>query len=226
MDSIPLREHPMWPLFLSRGFASSADNLVPRNWGLPVKPPDAHDIYTFETRDGGQITWYCRSNLLALHDQLYYVYYDWELLSGYSWSHADYKRAERLIVKNTVLTSSFDCNGVLTLRGHNLHCARAIKMRPPVPWYSLGFDDALKTTYSQLDQINRNIVTLQRWARKIRRPNKKRLLLLACRHFGWFNVLPDDLFNMIVEEATKVFQMRQHQREFQQNHQNHQSIAE
>ena len=210
MDYIPFREHPFWPLFSRDGFASSADNLVKRNWGLPVKPPDAHDVYIFETTEGKTVTWYCRSNLLAVDCVLYYVFYDWDLLSKYSWAIADSKRAEYLVVKNAILTTSMLPNGVLKIMGADMYHAKCVKMRPPVPWYTIGFRENLETIYSKSDELTGKIRVLQRWARRSKH-HYKRQKLLAVRNAGYFDLLGDDLFQMIIDHVVPVFRIRQHQ---------------
>lgn len=218
MDTIPLRDHPFWPLLLHAGFASSADNPVPRKWGLPIKPPDAHDVYVFETTQGKTITWYCRSDLLVVDGALYFVYYDYELLSKYSSSLASSQRAEYLLVKNTPLTASILPNGVLRIQGQGIYSAKCLRMRPMVPWYTVGFQEDLERIYSKQDQFTEKIHVLQRWARKSIK-HHKRDVLLALRNVGWFGLLDDDVFNIIINEALKVFQIRQHQREFELVHQ-------
>ena len=189
-------------------------NLVKRNWGLPVEPPHGHDVYIFETTEGKTVTWYCRSNLLAVDCVLYYVFYDWELLSKYSWSLADSKRAEYLVVKNTILTTSVLSNGVLKIAGADMHHAKCVKMRPPVPWYTIGFREDLETIYSKSDELTQKIRLLQRWVRRSNKHHYKRQRLLAARNAGYFVLLGDDLFQMIIEQVCPVFPIRQHECEF------------
>jgi len=83
-----------------------------------------------------------------------------------------------------------------------------------VPWYTVGFQEDLERIYSKQDQFTEKIHVLQRWARKSIK-HHKRDVLLALRNVGWFGLLDDDVFNIIINEALKVFQIRQHQREFE-----------
>jgi len=217
-DMIPFCEHPFWPLFKQDGFESSANNLVRRDWGLPVKPPCQHDVYIFETVEGNTITWYCRSGLLAVDGVLYFVYYDWNLLSIYCKRLADSKRSEYLRVRGAVLTTELLENGVLKVQGHSIYSyAKCVRMRPPVPWYTVGFREALETEYSRLDQLTDKILILQRWTRRLEWYFKgRRQRLYSLRKLGWFHLLGDDLFLLIIEKALQPsFQIRQHQCEFE-----------
>ena len=238
---IPANQHILWPFF--RDFwKCSSDALIPENRLLElggdehdvVVVPKGPSVYVFET-ELSRVTWYRKSNLIAVEGALYAIISEHNhLLGSYAWlacgekvdadyvtiygSGMRYKRTELGEIKLSAL-HIHRCTGKPMQSGCAVYDhahTNALLMRPSEPWYTPGFYDRLhKGEYSKLNLLNSGkIERLQKWIRSKLTGSNKESTVRQFRNHGWLRLLNDDLFELVCDWAFRFVQSRLIERRF------------
>jgi hypothetical protein len=225
---IPWHKHFSWPWMVANGCEHQADEMIPQNsWSERLDGSDAlyipglHGIYIFENKFGERFCWYAQAHMIAFQNKLYYVAsHRSNMIECYTWYAKQISCSNHLLVVNTDFQLVLNEYGHLLIRGSEFdrysgrirrigiggaaHCIRCI---PDVPWWlDNEFNHKIRTTYATRDQVMPELIALQRkikqWAcHNISKRKKERHA--KYRH-GWLKLLPDDVFELIVQRLIEV----------------------
>ena len=216
------RDHFLWRRFREEmgGREDEGDEMEFEHTGMRlyaadlVQIPKGPVVFVFET-DTATIVWYSKSDLVLVNGILYFIYFDYNnLFASNAWLACGYSCSftEIAVIKNSGMEYELNSGGnILSVSGMRIHrctgevlprkaIAQGMRMRPSVPWHSRGFFHDVKAFYSQQgDLFYGHIINLQRWSRSTRFQREQ--MVKGCRSYGWFKLLSDDLFQLILERV-------------------------
>ena len=173
-------------------------------------------MYVFQGSE--LVTWYAQSNLIAFRGKLYHVVYEQNnLLASYAWLiDQKIKDARYALVIDSDLRCYLHNGNMLKIHGStvdryigsiravgNSHVI-CIQMIPPNTWWQspTTYWTDLKTLYAPQDQITGKLLKIQRILKERSKLIKTRRYN-TLRNLGWFAVLNDDLFQLIMQKTLK-----------------------
>jgi hypothetical protein len=220
-------DHFSWPWMVAMGNENQAEDLVPRNaMGVLdeddlIYIPKLNGIYVFENEE--RVTWYAQANMVSFRGKLYHVIAQHHnLLAAYAWLiNQKVKDAQFLSVSGSDLECRLINGNLLKIYGSVIdrysgriqEFGRAtitcIQMIPPVQWWqapcTYGAD--VRNIYAPHDKVTTSLLKLQRaiktWCRR-----RKAHWHNTLRRLGWFSILNDDLFELIIQQAFKAAPLR------------------